>query len=31
MNSGLDAETLGLTVSAIKQFCEGELPDSRLL
>ncbi len=31
MNSGLDRETLDLTVSAIKQFCEKELPDSKVL
>lgn len=31
MNSGLDRETLDLTVAAIKQFCEKELPDAKLL
>jgi len=31
MNSGLDRETLDLTVSAIKQFCEKELPDAKIL
>jgi alkylation response protein AidB-like acyl-CoA dehydrogenase len=30
-NNGLDKETLDLTVAAIKQFCEGELPDEKLL
>jgi alkylation response protein AidB-like acyl-CoA dehydrogenase len=31
MNAGLDGESLQLTVSAIKQFCQGELPDEKLL
>jgi alkylation response protein AidB-like acyl-CoA dehydrogenase len=31
MNAGLDSETLSMTVEAIKQFCEGELPDDKLL
>jgi alkylation response protein AidB-like acyl-CoA dehydrogenase len=31
MNAGLDSETLQLTVSAIGQFCQRELPDEKLL
>lgn len=31
MNHGLDGESLQLTVSAIRQFCEAELPDDKLL
>lgn len=31
MSNGLDRETLDLTISAIQQFTEGELPDEKLL